>query len=507
MRRSAHGRSGRQWILHSIVVMVFSAGSALASLVTPVVPTLPSPSPTPIPTTDYNLTVSNPNIDGGAVISTSNTAAQNATVINDAMTYVSSQGGGVIEIPPTSPGTATTYSSSAITVQSNIDFQIDGSTTLQAGVTGGTLLISGGNAVSNFELSGSGSLSGGAPKSATGDNLVDITKLSYGTFTGVTIANSGQEHLVVEASNNITINDININDKGTLAANNNKYVANTDGIDYNGTNFLIENSTISDGDDDIVAKSGGNLACSEITVENNTIHAGHGISVGGGTSKTLNDYLVTANVFNPLDPTLTGSGTINTISYGLRLKAGDVSGGDAGGLANNLTFSNNTLTNVQNPIAIESFYNGGDIFPSSPIPGQDTKGASPAYTSPLTSASGGNIPYWENVLFSGDTITGASNAGLITGLSFSPANIQDLEFLNTSIQASSQMDLWYAANVDLSGLTVVVPTSNAYFIPTAQEPVSGVYLYGVTGMVVPEPSMMALGAVGIVGLIARRRRN
>jgi hypothetical protein len=383
---------------------------------------------------------------------------------------------------------------------------VDASTTLLAGTTGGTLLTSNGSAFSNFELSGSGSLSGGAPKSATGDDLVDFHNLSYGTFTGVTIANSGLEHLVVEACNNITINGITINDKATLAANNNQYVGNTDGIDYNGSNFLIENNTISDGDDDIVCKPGSNNACAEITVENNTIHAGHGISVGGGTSKTLTDYLITGNTFNPIDPSLTGSGTINTITYGLRLKAGDVTGGNAGGLANNLTFSNNTLTNVQTPIAIESFYNGSDLFPTSPIPGQDTHGATPAYTSPLTAASGGNIPYWENVLFSGDTITGATNAGLITGLSFTPANIQNLEFSNTTIQAASQMDLWYAANVDLSGLTVVVPPTNAYFIPTTQEPVSGVYLYGVSGVIVPEPSMMALGMAGVAGLIARRRR-
>jgi len=500
MRVKACSHTGRLRVLLTVAFAVVSAGPTLASLVTPVVPTLPT-QPT-IASTDYNLTIANSNIDGGAVISPSNTAAQNAAVINAAMSYISTHGGGVLEIPPTAPNTATTYLTNAITVLSNVNMQIDGSTTLKNGTAAAMMLTSGGNALSNFALTGSGSIDGGAT-TKTGSDLIDITKLSQGLFSGVTIANSGLEHLVVEASNNITINGITINDKGTLAANHNAYLGNTDGIDYNGSDFLIENNTISDGDDDIVCKSGGNNACAEITVENNTIHAGHGISVGGGTSKTLTDYLITGNTFNPIDPSLVGSGTINTITYGLRLKAGDVTGGNAGGLANNLTFSNNTLTNVQTPIAIESFYNGSDLFPSSPIPGQDTKGATPAYTSPLTSASGGNIPYWENVLFSGDTITGATNAGLITGLSFSPANIQNLEFDNTTIQAASQMDLWYAANVDLSGLTVTVPTNNAYY---GASPVSGVYLYGVSGLIVPEPSMMALGMAGVAGLIARRRR-
>lgn len=476
------------------LAIILSAASALPALADPILPT--------IATTNYNLTVSNSNIDGGATISTANTAAQNATVINDAMTYVSANGGGVIEIPPTAPGVATTYACGTVTIKSSVDLQIDGSTTLKNGTAGATLITNGGQNVSNFAITGSGSLDGGATKTATGNNLINITKLSDGLFSGVTIANSGHEHLVVEASNNITINGININDKGTLAANSNKYIANTDGIDYNGSAFLIENSSISDGDDDIVAKPGSNLACANITVENNTIHAGHGISVGGGTSKTISNYLVDNNTFNPFDATLANSSTINTITYGLRLKAGDTSDGDGGGLASGLTFSNNTLINVQHPIAIESFYDGGDEFPSSPVPGQDTNGVTPAYTS-TPFAADANVPFWENILFSNDTITGAADAGEITGLSSNPMNIQNITFSNVSISAAKQMDLWYAQNVDLSGLTVTVPTSNAYYTGTG--PTSGVYLYGINGLTVPEPSALALAAITAVPLLRRRK--
>jgi polygalacturonase len=466
-------------LLITVFFAACSAASAVAA-VSPVVPKLPAP-PT-IPSTNYNLTVPNQSIYNGEVIKVSNSAEENAEVINAAIVYVSAHGGGVIEIAPTKPGKETIYLTNAIKIGSNVDLKIDANTTLKDGTPGATLLSSpSGTNVSDFALTGGGSIDGAATTTLSRFNLVNIRNLSRGLFKGVTVANSAHEHLVIESCSDITIDGVNINDRGTLAANDNRYLPNTDGIDYNGSRFLIQNCTLSDGDDDIVAKSGAGLACSDFTIKNNTIHAGHGISVGGGTSKTLTNYLVTGNKFDPADPTLPNSTHINFISYGLRLKAGDIKNISGGGLATNITFSDNTLVNVRSPIIIESFYNGRDVIPTSPIPGKDTRGAKPAYTT-TPFAADAYVPIWQNVLFVNDTATGAANAGIIVGLSCAPPNIRNLQFSNVSISANNEMHLWYAQNVDLSGLKVTVPSSNHYY---SAQPTSGIYQYGISGPTAP----------------------
>jgi hypothetical protein len=462
------------------VLIVVSVGSpALGALVTPVVPKLPV-QPT-IASTKYNLTMPNPSIYNGEVIKVSNSAEENAEVINAAMVYVSTHGGGVVEIAPTAPGTATVYLTDAIKIASNVDLKIDANTTLKDGTPGATLLTSKGSSATDFALTGAGSIDGAATTRISRGNLVDIRNLNRGLFSGVTIANSGHEHHDIESCSDITIDGVTINDRGTLAANHNRYLPNTDGIDYNGSRFLIQNCTISDGDDDIVAKPGSGLACADFTVKNNTIHAGHGISVGGQVSKTLTNYLVSGNTFDPFDPTLPNSKRINTIAEALRLKAGCRKNID-GGFGTNITFSDNKMTDVRHSIIIESFYNGGDTIPTSPIPGQDKRGAMPAYTSAPFVADK-SVPVWENVLFLNDTVTGAADAGIIVGLSCTPPNIRNLQFLNVSISAAREMHLWYASNVDLSGLKVTVPTSNAYYSTT--QPTSGIYLYGISGPTAP----------------------
>jgi MYXO-CTERM domain-containing protein len=110
---------------------------------------------------------------------------------------------------------------------------------------------------------------------------------------------------------------------------------------------------------------------------------------------------------------------------------------------------------------------------------------------------------WENISFVNITATGGADAGLIYGLNTVPNNIQGLSFDNVHISAASHMKLWYASDVDLSGLTISVPPSDAY---ANAIPVSGAYLYAVT---VPEPSTDALGLAGLafVGSWLLRRRR
>jgi polygalacturonase len=457
------GVSRRWWVLASGASLVLPIGQALAD------PTLPT-----FGSADYNITVANANIDSGAV-AVGDGVTNNATVINAFIKYASQNGGGTVEIP------SGTFLSGQINLMSGVDLELDSGAILRDSSASGALIRTSGN-LTNVGITGSGAIDGAATTAASGTNLVQITHTTNLLVSGVTIENASHEHLVTENDTNLTINGITIADPGTLAANSGQYLGQTDGIDYSGSNILIENSNISDGDDDIVAKSADPV--SNVVIQNDTIGAGHGVSVGGGTAGGLSNMLVNNITFN---------GTSN----GIRIKAQDASGGDAGGGSTKpltgVTYENITMKNVQNPLIIESFYNGGDIFPSSPT--------NMTYYPTAPTAQDSFTPDYDNITFSNITATGASNGGLIEGLNTSPASINGLTFNDVNITASSQMNLWYAANVNYSGLTVNVPSNNAYRNAT---PVNGVWMYDVT---VPEPTtlMVLVGGVGAISLRRARR--
>lgn len=444
-------------------------------------PTLPTIGPPVI-----DPTVSNPSVDGGSVFSTTSDAADNKTVLNAFIKYASSLTttvngqtvmGGTIAIP------AGTYTTNEITLQNNVNLNLAAGSELLNSSYGNTL-IDANSGASNIEISGSGIIDGAATTLTSGTNLVVLNHVSNLEITGVSIDDSSHEHLVVETSNNVTINGITIADPAAVADGG--YLKNTDGIDYSGSNFLIENSNISDGDDDIVEKPSSVLA-SNILIQGDSIGAGHGISIGGGTAGGVQNFVVNNISFN-------GTGT------GLRIKAEDVTNNneDAGGgttnPVNGITYSNITMKNVTTPIVIESFYNGNDIFPNSPT--------NRTYYPSTAVAQDSGTPDYDNILFENISATGASMAGYIEGLNTSPASIDGVVFENVNIQANAQMNLWYATNVDTSGLTVTVPTNNPYYAVTAMNPVSGVWEYDVT---VPEPASLAIGSLGYLLLLRRRR--
>jgi len=394
----------------------------------------------------YNITVSNPSINGGTPASTG--SSDNSTAINAYVSYCSTHGGGTVEVP------AGTFISGQINMLSNVNLQIDSSGILKDKDINTFLLKC--SSGSNMQISGSGTIDGGATTTAGSTNLVDLRGVNTLAILGITIANAGHEHLVPENDTNVTISGITIHDDGTLAANGGNYLGNTDAIDYAGSHFLIKNCTIRCGDDDIVAKS-ASFACSDITINNCHIGAGHGISVGGGTSKGLNGLTVTSCDF---------TGTTN----GLRLKAQDANTSNAGGgtlnPATNISYSNITMTNVANPIIIDSFYNGSNNFPAS-VTDSTHYPLSPAAIDSFT-------PIWSNVSFSNITATGSSNGGLIYSVNTFPLSTTGLTFSNVNITANSHMNLWYTDALDLSGLTVNVPGGDSF---ANAFPAKGVSLY------------------------------
>ena len=434
------------------------------------------PPPPPLPTFGpavYKVTDSNPSINGGVAASTA--SADNAAALNAYITYCSTSGGGTVEIP------AGTFLSGTITMRSNVRLKIDSGAILRDTSINSKLITAPGSGISNVEISGGGIIDGGATTITSSTNLVDMRNVNTLAILDVTIQNAAHEHLVPINDTNVSVIGVTINDAGTLAANAGKYLANTDGIDFAGNNFLFKNLTINCGDDNIVAKP-ANFAVNNVVIADSTIGVGHGISVGGGSAHGVSNMIVD-NV------------TMNGTDNGLRLKAHDAADGNAGGgTANPVTdvsYSNITMTNVKNPIVIDSFYNGNNNFPTDPA----DPNSYPAAPSPI----GGTTPIWKNISFENITATGASNGGQIYGLNTDPVDLDGLSFKNVNISAFSHMNLWYATNVDLSGLTVNVPGFDAY---ANASPVPGVFLSHVTLASVPEPSTMVSAVLGMFALLA-----
>ena len=152
---------------------------------------------------------------------------------------------------------------------------------------------------------------------------------------------------------------------------------NTDGVDVTATGMFFCNNNIVAGDDNI-AMSGTNLY-----IGFSTFGVGHGCSIGSitqnGVSNVTVDHL-----------------TMNGTTSGIRMK----SARDRGGLVHNLTYSNITMTNVQNPVFITSYY---PTLPTDPT--TDTAMAITATT-----------PIWQNITIKNLTATGSTNGGILWGL-------------------------------------------------------------------------------------------
>ncbi len=428
------GRVGRRWDGRFVsgrggpaalmVGAVFSVCAAAAA--DPMMPTIPAGTFTVAAAT------------GNATTDTANLKA--------AITSAKNAGGGTVAVP------AGTYLSNQLTLSSNIDLQLAGGATIQNNAPSSTL-VTASSGSHDVAITGSGMLDGHAI-ATSGNNLVSLQGVSRLLVSGVTIANSSHEHLVIENDNNVTVDGITINDDFSKARTGG-YLQNTDAIDFSGSHFLIKNSTINAGDDDIVAKP-GNVATSDITISKDTIGAGHGISVGGQTNAGLNGMTVSDITFN---------GTDN----GLRLKAGK----GQGGVVTNVSFSNITMSNVPHPIIINSWYQSGDQYGSAQVSGSSLHNVTNPGETVVTVDQGNNgaaqYPFFDSISYSNITATGATeNAAIIYGLdsvssnsAYPPRNIDSISFSNVSLSGKYGADIYYVSNLDLSGLKVTATAGNA----------------------------------------------
>jgi polygalacturonase len=411
----------------------------------------PPPQPT-IPAGTYNVTNYGAVGDGSTI---NTTAIQNAI----AAAVASAAKGGTVEIP--GPGT---YLSGPLTMKSSVNLQVDAGATLQmlpySGWPGITTFING-SGLHDVEISGAGVIDGqGADwwkaynsNKISRPNFINFSSTTRILIENITLQNPPTFHLMLKGNNaNITIQGITIKTPGAPGV-----APNTDGMDLASTNVLIRNCSISDGDDNI--EIGGSQPCAYVTVTNCSFGAGHGVSIGSITSGGVSNVLVTDCTFT------------NT-SNGIRMKSDN----DRGGIVQNLSYLNLTMTNVSYPLTIYSYYNEvgtpGNVTPLE------------AATEPVLSATT-TTPTWRGITISNVTASGASLAGIIWGRSELP--VTNVTFRDVNIAASSSFDLYNASAITFTDSQISVsPASktfelyNAQFTLTNSAPTGSVSIDGLT---------------------------
>jgi hypothetical protein len=513
-----------------------------------------------------------PNITGTTTINATNLiatsswnstdAATNAAIIafdlNTSLAGNSSGTRGSLIIPAAGAGTVYDVNPIGSVTSTNFDLEINGA--LQAPTNqedanwGGNAALFTFNSIKNGEITGTGSIDGqgglGTNSWWTGTNGNPIsTRPKIFTFSnggtvlvsGLTLYNSPEEFITFGGShpNAFTFNNLTISAPSTSP--------NTDGIDPDGSDFLISNSNISTGDDDIAIKAvSGGAEAQYIAITNMTVGYGHGISLGTGlTAGVANIYVNNVNFTNT--------------SFGFRMKTQPSNGT----LVSNVNFNNVTMSNVLYPVYISSWYNnlGGFSYPTN----ANNPTSPNNFGSAVTTFNSSTTPMWQNISFNNltsswtsTTIAGyqGSLAGLLYGL---PANtggtntgvILGVTFNNVSLSAYQGMSLAYAGtssspiafignwavnaatgqqfgtvtNPDNANVGGSNPGNLRYWNGSSTLPFDGIsYPLGaggsanfntwetsnvvyLTASAVPEPTTAALAVAGSALMLMRRRRK
>ena len=238
--------------------------------------------------------------------------------------------------------------------------------------------------------------------------MIKLSNCNRVRVHGVTLSNSPMFHLVPQNCTDVTIQRI------TIKSPSNAH--NTDGIDPSGWNYLITDCTIDAGDDNIAVKPGSGRIPGDknYTITNCRFLHGHGMSIGSGTSGGIEDLRVSNCSFDGTDS-------------GIRIKTAR----ERGGLLQNLTYENLTMTAVKNPIYIIDWY------PERYAP----KDPATEKAEPVTD----HTPINKNIIIRNVTATNCSTAGTIRGLPEAP--VSDVTLSNVTISAKTGLKIYHAHGI------------------------------------------------------------
>ena len=383
----------------------------------------------PLPAINTNnviLVTSAPYNAVGDNVTTNTTAIQNAIYAAGKGGLTNGLTGGTVEIP--APGA---YICGPLYFTNNVNLQVDAGAILRmlpygswpGGIISPSSFLNASH-LTNIELSGSGAIDGqGAPwwpGSATNSRAIMISWNSCNTelIQNITLSNSPMFHIAIGGSAaNTTVQGVTVFAPGSSP--------NTDACDVSGTNILVKNCNISEGDDDYTCGGG----TSGVLLTNNTYGTGHGISIGS--------YTDDGGVSNITVINCTMNGTVN----GIRIKSDD----GRGGLVQNINYYNVSMTNVDIPIQIYAYY----LEIGTP------SGISPYYAATQTVATvGATTPIYRNITFSNITATAVSGypAAIIWARTEMPAT--NIVFKKVTVTASRPFEVYNAQQVTLADCIV-----------------------------------------------------
>jgi polygalacturonase len=264
-------------------------------------------------------------------------------------------------------------------------------------------------------------------------NLIVFNRGKNIRLSGIRLINSPKFHFVPTDCEDVTIDGITI-----LAP---ERAANTDGIDpSNCRGVKITRCLIDCGDDNIAIKSGKKVegrefGCENIEVTDCTFKHGHGMSIGSEEIGGVRNVMVKNCKFENTD-------------NGLRIK----SRRERGGIVENITYTDITMTNVHPAISIMAYYQNGT---HSKYPKND-----PAQ--PMAETT----PVFRNIRIANVTATSATDAGLIVGLPESL--VENVVLENVNITATEGLIFANAKGITLKNVKVTVANGKAIIRDNAQ---------------------------------------
>jgi polygalacturonase len=321
-----------------------------------------------------------------------------------------------------------TFLSGPIILKSNLNFQLASGAILRMLPFGSfpqnTNFLYGKN-LTNISITGTGLMDGQGKlwwddfNAGNPDNrppaMIYLSGCTGVTLTGIAVQDSPKFHIqLLGACSKVYASGLSITAAWPSP--------NTDGIDLRGSNYIIENCYISDGDD-VIQLGGSSDPVSDVIIRNCTFGTGHGLSIGGYTQGGVKNVLVDNCTFN---------GT----QYGIRWKTGR----DRGGIIDNLTYSNITMNGILlYPFFLTSFYPN----PSSLPPTTDD------WVTPTATT-----PYWSNItlknIIASTAASGAKSPGIIWASAESP--IINLMIDNVTVTGPSgvNFDIHHARGVTIT---------------------------------------------------------
>jgi polygalacturonase len=331
-------------------------------------------------------------------------------------------GGGMVEIP------AGTFLSGPLTLFSRMNLRVDAGGTLRmlplgtypSGTNTPTFIIA--NQAEDLELSGWGTIDGqGAAwwqAFLSGSHLARPMMLQFISchrlfIHDITFKNPPYHHCGLRKyGGDITISNLTVNTDPDSP--------NTDGLNFVGTNSIIEDCHITDGDDNIAMGSTGPL--DGLLITNCVFGYGHGVSIGSGARDGVQNLEV-------VNCSFTGG------SFGIRMKADTASGG----LVQRLFYHDLTMKDVQMPILIYSYYR--DAGSAGKISKITPRQAAAFKAGPVTRTT----PIWRDITFSNITATATVAGGAIWGLPQMP--VSNIDFANVNITAPGSFNIYNARDI------------------------------------------------------------